>query len=468
MSLIGTLEQFSLALVLQRIEDHEKTGLFRIQQATRRVDLYFRTGRLLCIDGQQASIPLGERLVQSQIISAQALQEAIQASGEAFPDETRLVITLMDLGHVERESLRAWAAKEASQILQELLAWADGELYFEEEVSPPAGRLLVSLSLATLLSSLPAAVSARAAVPASEGPSEPQPALSAQAQVISQQETVHTAIVGAPTLFETTQSVNEPETQYPSLVPDLSESSLSAINLIGDPGSSQSSSLSQAQPYQSLFAQPAQPEFDPLMPVPVANPVLPVWVDISFLKPDTVLVAADFSAVRGSNQRVQITPDHWRLLTRIDGRRTLQTACNELALMPGMVCQLAGELLAMGLVAVASPRPVRDDVLPAGREPVAAGVGAGYIAPVAPVAPVAPAGFHADVMPMTEALPPAVPIPITGQLETQSQWGNGGNGATFVPGRGWVTGSHPLPQLQYNSASGPLYAANNVYVRGRN
>lgn len=453
MSLIGTLEQFNLALVLQRIEDHEKTGLFRIRQAARQVDLYFRSGRLLCIDGQHASTPLGERLVQSQIISARTLQEAIQASGEAFPNETRLVITLMDLGHVERESLRAWAAKEASQILQELLSWTEGELYFEEEVSPPAGRLLVSLSFATLLSAIPAPVSTRAADSTSEQP--PAAALCAQTQEISQQETVHTAIASAPTLFEAVRSINESETQYPSLVADLPESSLSAI--IGDPGSSQSLSLSQApaQPYQSPLA---QPEFDPLMPIPVANPVLPARVDISFLQPDTVLVAADFSSVRGSNQRVQITPDHWRLLTRVDGRRTLQTVCNELALMPGMVCQLAGELLAMGLVAVASPQPIRDDVMPAGREPVAVGVGRSYIAPVAP------AGFRADVMPMTDAFPPAVPI--TGQLETQSQWGNGGNGAIFVPGRGWVTGSHPLPQLQYNGASGPLYATNTMYVRG--
>jgi hypothetical protein len=450
-SLIGTLEQFNLALVLQRIEDHEKTGLFRIRQATRQVDLYFRNGRLLCIDGQHASTPLGERLVQSQIISAHTLQEAIQASGEAFPNETRLVITLMDLGHVERESLRAWAAKEASQVLQELLSWTDGELYFEEEVSPPAGRLLVSLSFATLVSAIPAPTPARSAVSLPEQSSASSPAaLSAQVQAISQQETVHTAIASAPTLFETMQSTNEPETQYPSLVPDFPESSLSAI--IGGPGSSQPSSLSQVP------AQPAQPELDPLMPIPVANPVLPARVDISFLQSDTVLVAADFSAVRGSNLRVQITPDHWRLLTRVDGRKTLQTACNELALMPGMVCQLAGELLAMGLVSVASSQ--RDDMMSAGREPVAAGVGRSYTAPVAP------AGFRADVMPMTDAFPPAVPI--TGQLETQSQWGNGGNGATFVPGRGWVTGSHPLPQLQYNGASGPLYATNTMYVRGGN
>ena len=33
-------------------------------------------------------------------------------------------------------------------------------------------------------------------------------------------------------------------------------------------------------------------------------------------------------------------------------------------------------------------------------------------------------------------------------FETESQWGNGGNGATFVPGRGWITAPQPLQPLQ--------------------
>lgn len=33
-------------------------------------------------------------------------------------------------------------------------------------------------------------------------------------------------------------------------------------------------------------------------------------------------------------------------------------------------------------------------------------------------------------------------------FETESQWGNGGNGATFVPGRGWITTPQSLQPLQ--------------------
>lgn len=462
MSLIGTLEQFSLALVLRRIEAHEKTGLFRIQQGTHRVDLYLRTGRLLCIDGQHVKAPLGERLVQSEIISAQTLQDAISASREASPNETRLVITLMDLGHVERETLRTWAAEEASQVLQELLTWTEGELYFEEEVSPPAGRLLVSLSLSSLLASLPAPVSAQAALSTPEPAPAPIGSSLASEQAISLQETVLTEIPNAPTLFESAQFLQEPETQYPSLASDALESSLSAIDLLGDLGSLQSQSFPQASA-QSYQGQPVQPDIDPLMPMPVATPLVPGRIDTSFLQPETILVAADFSALRGGNQRVQITPDHWRLLTRVDGRKTLQTACNELSLMPGMVCHLAGELLAMGLVSVVMPQTSRDEASLAAREPVAAG--AGYLTAGAPVAPAAPGYLRVDGMPIADALPPAAHI--SGQLETQSQWGNGGTGATFVPGRGWVTGSHPLPPLQYNNASGPLYATKNAYAGGR-
>jgi hypothetical protein len=46
-------------------------------------------------------------------------------------------------------------------------------------------------------------------------------------------------------------------------------------------------------------------------------------------------------------------------------------------------------------------------------------------------------------------------------LETHSQWGNGGTGATFVLGNGWVLASSPLQHLQsselYNG-SGMVYA----------
>ncbi len=381
----------------------------------------------MCICQQHVDIPLGERLVQSGVISAQALQEATRATGDAFPNETRLVITLMDLGYVQREELRAWATKEAIQVLQELLTWAGGELYFEEEVPPPTGRLLVSLSLSTLLSAIDTAVAPRATL---SGPDQ-QSALTAsspatlvgisqRAQTVMEQETIRTAIVNTPTLSGITQSIKESETQYPFLAPDLSDSFLSATSLVDDPGSLSSQSLQQAS---TQSAQPAQPDLDPLIPLQVTAPVLPGWIDTSFLWPETTLVPVDLSSLRGSNQRVQITPKQWRLLTQIDGRTTLQTACVQLGLRSDVICQLAGQLLALGLVSMTMPGSMSEDASPGSQQMITGALFNSYVAPVTVVAPA-----------IVEA-------------ETQSQWGNGGNGAKFVPGRGWVTGPQPLLSL---------------------
>ncbi len=68
------------------------------------------------------------------------------------------------------------------------------------------------------------------------------------------------------------------------------------------------------------------------------------------------------------------------------------------------------------------------------------------------------------VAPTTDALPHAFNASLP--FETKSQWGNGGNGATFVPGRGWIATPQPLQPVQ---PSGPFYAAQNAfeYVGGR-
>jgi hypothetical protein len=76
----------------------------------------------------------------------------------------------MDLGYVSHEGLRIWAAKEASEVMQVLLTWQSGELYFEEGQQPPTDRLLVALAPTSLLPSTatPAAPTvASAAAPAS-------------------------------------------------------------------------------------------------------------------------------------------------------------------------------------------------------------------------------------------------------------------------------------------------------------
>ena len=68
------------------------------------------------------------------------------------------------------------------------------------------------------------------------------------------------------------------------------------------------------------------------------------------MQPDMVLVPADISTFREQNPKVQITPDQWRVLTCVDGRNSLQVACQLLGLAPDVMCVLAGELVAEGLI----------------------------------------------------------------------------------------------------------------------
>ena len=132
MSFIGTLEQFSLSTILQKIEGEAKNGVLIIKQEAQWVELSFRQGQLMCIGPVRSNKTLGDRLLQAGVISQKALQEISSTPGTSLQNETRTVITLIDLGYLNQDSLYVWAAQEATRVLQVLLSWATGEIYFEE------------------------------------------------------------------------------------------------------------------------------------------------------------------------------------------------------------------------------------------------------------------------------------------------------------------------------------------------
>ncbi len=197
----------------------------------------------------------------------------------------------------------------------------------------------------------------------------------------------------------------------------------------------------------------------PAQPVWVTAPVVPPSIDTSFMRPEMVLIPVDVSNMRDQNPPFQLTPDQWRLLTRVDGQTSLQLMCQVLALPAAFVCRVAGELIAQGLLRIITP-PAQTpfELSPVSRDMIAAGLGNGYVSPGAAAAMSQP---WAAISPITDSLPPSFAVPAPGvPFETVSQWGNGGNGATFVPGRGWVTGSQSVQQMQ---PSGPLYVTNEAY-----
>ncbi len=418
MSLIGTLEQLSLANILQRIEMYEKNGVLIVRQGETWVELYIRSGRLMCIGPVRTTATLGDRLLQDGVISPQALQETLLAIGGAQPSETRMALTLMDLGYVGHEDLRAWATKKTTDVLQILLGWTSGEIHFEEDVAPAPDRLLVAISISTLLSlSTPSTPIPQQPISSglysSDVQEQPRPRPVAPVTPSAFAKPRSRDVSKIPTLTSPSQFLSS-EVSYPfteSLSPTFThpKDTFPAPSLVA----------------QTQFSQAAST----LQPIPATMPITPKYIDTSFMRPDMVLIPADLSALREQNPSVQLTPEQWRLLTRVDGRTSLGLACQELSLLPEQVCLIAGELLTEGLIQLSMPT---NEFSPISSELLASGLSNGYVAPgyaAATAQPWSPALPSSDVAPQFSSSIP---------FETQSQWGNGGNGATFVPGQGWV------------------------------
>lgn len=425
---IGTLERLNLSVVLQGIETYAKTGLLVIKQDAQWVELYFRDGRLLCIGPVKTNTTLGERLLQAGVISQSALQDALLTIGDAQCGETRMALTLMELGHVSHEGLRAWATKEATNVLRVLMQWRKGSISFEEGLPAPADRLLVALSC---LSLLPRSTSI-ANSPQPQPPQSQQPAM----------PPIYTA----------------PAPVYQSVSQLLAEAD---VPITGSTSPISFSSPESPMPTMSMFSGfDEQPASTLIPPQRISAPLPPLPVDTSYLQADTVLLPVDLSSLRGENLQLPLTPERWRLLTRVDGRTTLQQASQELAMPSVQLCQVAGELIALGLVQpMTAQQATVQELSPVSRELLMAGLGNGYITPGS--AAFAPPPWVA-ITPTTEALPPTFQSSLP--CETKSQWGNGANGATFVPGRGWIANPQPLQPLQ---PSGPLYL-NGAYVPAGN
>jgi hypothetical protein len=221
------------------------------------------------------------------------------------------------------------------------------------------------------------------------------------------------AVIGSPTLFDASQF--------------FSNSRVAVAAEALTPVSGPLVDVQPLSPVQSVPTMRSQP-----------MPVVPKRIDVSFMRPEMVLVPMDLSAAREYDVQIQITPDQWRLLGLVDGQNTLLAACQELAMQPEMICPLAGELIAAGLINVVHPSQLQSmaqmasEFRPAAKE--TATVSTGSTTPP----------WSVD-MPSPEMLRQHSPFLPS---ETQSQWGNGGNGATFVLGHGWIASPQPLQPLQ--------------------
>jgi hypothetical protein len=379
-SFIGSLDQFDLSIILQKIEEYRKTGLLIVKQDELTIELWFRQGQLMCIGPVKPGVTAGARLVEAGVISTTACYSIEHMLGERRSNEYDAINAFIAAHYLNREGIMQWAAKEASQVLDVILTWENGDLYFEEDQLPPAHRYPVPLSITSLL---PAAL--QVSLPAAPAPvaAPAQAALSYHVSALSPQPVTH-------------RYTADYERHTDALAPSRRE----------------------------------------VRPQQVTGPLAPVQIDPLLIQPDMVLAPVDLSAYRESNAQVTLTPEQWQLLTHANGETTLGEAAHELHMLPAQVRRIACELQALGLVTILSP-------------------GASNMLPVmgGSAETEAFAGFQqADVAQMSYT-PAGLPI------ETVSQWGNGGNGAKFQLGSGWVISPAPSQYAHKPEHNGALAQA---------
>lgn len=429
MSFIGSLDQFDLSIILQRIESYKKTGLLVVKQGERVVELSFRQGQLLCIGPVRPDISLADRLLQAGVIS----REVALTPGADRYREVGAALSLIDLGYVNQQSLYRWAFNEASRVIEALIAWTDGEIYFEENQPPPSDRLLIALPISSMLPEQPSeALAQPVAFGTAPSTAVAHPAYSAASVAQSSISNAPTMHGEEPAFFDDTTAMSS-FFSSPGTVPDT-ERNTDALS-------------------RSMMG-------TLLPPQPVTTPMTPARVNTAYMQPQMVLNPVDLSAFREQNPQIPFTPDQWRLFTRADGQTTLQIAAQELSMSPDQVCQMAGELVALGVITLSLQAYGYGDVnelSPISREYIQAGLSNGMMAP----------GYAASpAQPWDAAQPSLNPrgrFSLSYPIETHSQWGNGGNGAIFVLGNGWVVAptnaqpSQPLPVSQYDER-GRVYA----------
>ncbi len=132
MALRGNLRDFSLPDVFQLVTFSRKTGVLRIvreDEATGSV--WFREGEVFFASSNWHADPLGQRLVNAQRITPQALKKALAIRAGEPADGRRLGQILVDEGYITDKVLESFVSEQIQDTIFDLMRWDDGDFDFE-------------------------------------------------------------------------------------------------------------------------------------------------------------------------------------------------------------------------------------------------------------------------------------------------------------------------------------------------
>jgi hypothetical protein len=152
MALAGSLQQISLEEILRYVEQDRRGGALVVRRGGLSARIFLDAGQILCTQRSGPGQSLGERLINARLVTPQQLGQVRTATGDRpIENEVDLARALLQAGYLAREDLRQWVLADAIELLVVLLSWNDGDLVFEEGVTPTPGRMVIPIPITLVL-----------------------------------------------------------------------------------------------------------------------------------------------------------------------------------------------------------------------------------------------------------------------------------------------------------------------------
>ncbi|MCX5800696.1 MAG: DUF4388 domain-containing protein [Candidatus Eisenbacteria bacterium] len=129
MALQGSLEDFSLAEILQLIALQRKSGVLKLTGETTNAVIFFEKGNIVAVTDrrEKRSDPLLEFFVSTERLTAEQVEQICAIRAQSKKDSLEIILTG---GYMAAKQLSEAVEAHAKEVLPELLAWKKGEYHF--------------------------------------------------------------------------------------------------------------------------------------------------------------------------------------------------------------------------------------------------------------------------------------------------------------------------------------------------
>lgn len=149
MALKGNLRDFTITQLLNLVNLARKTGTLVLEGPNGVAQMVFREGKLAYAQAGQQDNSLVSVLYQTNRITARQ-QRIIRANAGDMPDK-ELGLLLINANYLSQQDILSSLQHHYSEVVKDILTWADGFFRFENGLAAPAGKIAVRVSLENLI-----------------------------------------------------------------------------------------------------------------------------------------------------------------------------------------------------------------------------------------------------------------------------------------------------------------------------